>query len=92
MSIINANSVFSNGLTPTGNTPLHMAFKSGNYGLVINFLQNNADLNSVNDDGITPIGLANEPLLKHLNLSDKIAMVIKIKRNTLSRLLIGNTL
>lgn len=47
-----------------------MAFKSGNAGIVINFLQRKGDLNIVNDDGMTPIGLSNEELLKYLNLTN----------------------
>lgn len=35
--------------TYLGNTPVHMAFKSGKIGLIIEFIHNGADLNVIND-------------------------------------------
>jgi len=71
-----------------GNTPLHMAFASGqimvskNYSnlpsnifikVVINLISNGGNLNILNDNGQTPVAFGNERLLALLNLNNATA-------------------
>ena len=47
-----------------GNTPIHMAFKAGCIGIIIDMIHNGGDLNIVNKDGHTPIAFGTEKLLR----------------------------
>jgi hypothetical protein len=44
-----------------------MAFKTGNIGIIVDFLQAYGDLNIINYSGHTPIAFGNDDLLRKLN-------------------------
>ena len=58
-----------------GNTPLHMAFKSKNIGIIVELIQNDGDLNVLNNDGNTPIAYGSDDILAKLNLNGQVAAV-----------------
>jgi ankyrin repeat protein len=47
-----------NALSDTNETPLHVAAREGNYKFVDFFLQNNASIDAVNDEGLTAVEVA----------------------------------
>ena len=58
-----------------GNTPVHMAFKSGHRELIHFMFRQGADLNVVNNDNMTPICFGSYGLLRELNLMNGFAIL-----------------
>jgi ankyrin repeat protein len=52
----------------TKNTPLHIAFNTGNLFIVMLLIKRGANLNSVNKNGHTPLAFDKGNLLRKLNL------------------------
>lgn len=46
-----------------------MAFKSGDTGIIIEFINKGGDLNELNDYGFTPVAFGTDTLLQKLNMS-----------------------
>ena len=58
-----------------GNTPVHMAFKSGNKELIYYLHKQGGDINSLNNDNMPPICYGSINLLRDLNLLNGFAVL-----------------
>lgn len=47
---------------------MHYAFKSNNEAIIVRFLNEGGDLNVLNVDGMTPLAMGSEKVLRRLNL------------------------